>query len=221
MMPLLPISSYVMEKKSILKPPNNKQVVDSALTNFTDATTQLDAAVASQLKILHQLAPPEIAEPVEAAIQQDARDILSVVQSLKMIHSVPPVSMEVVTGFGEIWSAQTLHAYLQTQGVATAWLDAREVLVVKSDANNGGLGEKGAASTGGVVPLWEETAQKLSTWWNTVLLCADKGTCMHDDILERCDAARTRQQISTFTITYLEEVFDVSNREKPPSLHTR
>ena len=145
------------------------QVVNSALTNFTDATTQLDAAVASQLKILHQLAPPDIAAPVEAAIQQDAKDILSVVQSLKMINSVPPVSMEVVTGFGEIWSAQTLHAYLQTQKVPTAWLDAREVLVVKSEGNsNGGLGEKGAASTGGVVPLWEETASRLSTWWNTV-----------------------------------------------------
>ena len=41
--------------------------------------------------------------------------------------------MEVVTGFGEIWSAQTLHAYLQTQDVPCDWIDARDILVVKSD----------------------------------------------------------------------------------------
>lgn len=103
------------------------KVVDSALTNFAAATADLDAAVASQLQLLRELAPPHIAAPVEAAILQDAKDILSVVQSLRMINSVPPVTMEVVTGFGEIWSAQTLHAYLQTQGVPTAWLDARQV----------------------------------------------------------------------------------------------
>ena len=38
--------------------------------------------------------------------------------------------MEVVTGFGEIWSAQTLHAYLQTKDVPCDWIDAREILVV-------------------------------------------------------------------------------------------
>jgi hypothetical protein len=189
------------------------KVVDSALTNFAAATADLDSAVASQVALVRALAPPHIADPVERAILQDAKDILSVVQSLRMINSVPPVTMEVVTGFGEIWSAQTLHAYLQTQGVPTAWLDARQVrdstlrseifkdgiahqrhgkkkkfmqklsrfvcvwfwvhpssfqvLIVKSDSNNG-LGEKGAASTGGVVPLWDQTAAKLATWWNTV-----------------------------------------------------
>jgi bifunctional aspartokinase / homoserine dehydrogenase 1 len=68
------------------------------------------------------------------------------------------------TGFGEIWSAQTLHAYLQTQNVPCDWIDAREILVVKSDSL--GLGEKGAASTGGVTPLYEETTERLSRWWN-------------------------------------------------------
>ena len=28
-----------------------------------------------------------------------------------------------------------------------------------------GLGEKGAATTGGVVPLWEETTRRLEQWW--------------------------------------------------------
>lgn len=141
-------------------------VVDSAVHNFEDATSILEDAVQSQISLLNELAPPEITAPIEIRFRQDAKDILSIVQSLKMIRTVPAVTMEVVTGFGEIWSAQTLYAYLKTQGVPCEWIDAREVLVVKSDSS--GLGEKGEASTGGVVPLWDQTASRMKNWWNTV-----------------------------------------------------
>jgi len=141
-------------------------VVDSALINFEKATSILEDSVESQIKLLQELAPSDITAPVEARFRQDAKDILSIVQSLRMIKTVPAVTMEVVSGFGEIWSAQTLHAYLQTKGVPCEWVDAREVLVVKSDSS--GLGEKGEASTGGVVPLWEETKSRMENWWNTV-----------------------------------------------------
>lgn len=139
------------------------QVVDSALTQLEAAEKALEEAVQSQIQVLKQLAPPEITEPIEESILQDARDILSVVQSLRLLQSVPAVTMEVVTGFGEIWSAQTLTAYLQTK-TECQWIDAREVLVVKSTTQ--GLGEKGEASTGGVVPLWDETLQRMQDWWN-------------------------------------------------------
>eukprot|EP00978_Attheya_sp_CCMP212_P025914 scaffold84219_cov47-Attheya_sp.AAC.1 len=141
------------------------KVVDSALVNLDEATVALEEALEGQIALLRELAPPAITEPVEARFRKDAQDILSVVQSLRMINTVPAVTMEVVTGFGEIWSAQTLHAYLQTRGVPCDWIDAREVLVVNSDSS--GLGEKGAASTGGVTPLWAETASRMSKWWNT------------------------------------------------------
>ena len=52
--------------------------------------------------------------------------------------------MELVTGYGEVWSAMTMHSYLLSKGVATAWLDARDVLVVEQSGF--GLGEKGSAS---------------------------------------------------------------------------
>jgi aspartokinase/homoserine dehydrogenase 1 len=144
------------------------QVVDSALENLEAAETALNEAVESQITVLRQLAPPAIAEPIEVRFRQDATDILSVVRSLRLLQSVPAVTMEVVTGFGEIWSAQTLAAYLQTQeeetdDMTSTWLDARDVLVVKSTSS--GLGEKGAASTGGVTPLWTESADRLNQWW--------------------------------------------------------
>lgn len=142
------------------------EVVDSALVDFEKAHDILEEAIEGQISVLKELAPPEITDPIEVRFRSDAKDILSIVQSLRMINTVPAVTMEVVTGFGEIWSAQTLNAYLQTKEVPCDWLDAREILVVKSDSS--GLGEKGAASTGGVVPLWAETASRMAKWWNTV-----------------------------------------------------
>ena len=148
------------------------KVVDSALLDFEQATVALDEAVESQITLLKELAPPSITDPIEDRFRQDGKDILSVVQSLRMLSTVPAVTMEVVTGFGEIWSAQTLHAYLQTTGVICDWIDARDILVVKSDSF--GLGEKGAASTGGVTPLYEETAAKMSDWFkNTPVTSED------------------------------------------------
>eukprot|EP00957_Ditylum_brightwellii_P029935 2265359-Ditylum_brightwellii.AAC.1 len=141
------------------------KVMDSALVDFEEAKSVLSTAVGGVIELLKELAPPEITDPIEERFRQDEKDILSVVQSLRMINTVPAVTMEVVSGYGEIWSAQTLYAYLKTKGVPCDWIDAREILVVKGDSS--GLGEKGAASTGGVVPLWAETASRMANWWNT------------------------------------------------------
>lgn len=139
------------------------KVITSALSDFDAAKQALDDAITRQVSTLKELAGPEITDEIEARIRQDGEDILSVVQSLRMLRTVPSVSIEVVTGFGEIWSAQTLFAYLKAKGAPATWLDARDVLVVKSDG--AGLGEKGSAATGGVDPLYTVTSQKFAAWW--------------------------------------------------------
>jgi aspartokinase/homoserine dehydrogenase 1 len=157
------------------------KVVDSALTDFDDAKKVLQDAVEGQIDIVKGLAPESITKQIEANIRQDAEHILLLVQSLRMINTVPAVTMEVVTGYGEIWSAQTLNAYLQAQQLAgntqvpCEWLDARPVLKVGAETSSG-LGEKGAASTGGVRVEWEATAQNLDDWWSTT--AKDRG--MHN-----------------------------------------
>eukprot|EP00617_Octactis_speculum_P019226 CAMPEP_0185772004 /NCGR_PEP_ID=MMETSP1174-20130828/66413_1 /TAXON_ID=35687 /ORGANISM="Dictyocha speculum, Strain CCMP1381" /LENGTH=911 /DNA_ID=CAMNT_0028458057 /DNA_START=274 /DNA_END=3009 /DNA_ORIENTATION=+ len=142
------------------------KVVESALVDLDQAKTDLDFAVERQLSTLRELAPVDIVAPIQARIEDDAKDIYSLVRSLRLINSVPAVTMEVVTGFGEIWSAQTLHAYLMTKNVPCDWIDARDVLLVKSEGGSTGLGEKGSAATGGVVPLWEESNDLMASWWN-------------------------------------------------------
>ena len=106
------------------------QVVDSALVNVQDAETALAKAVDSQIVVLQELLAlaasnnnehdqsnqhnyDAIADPIIASIRNDARDILSIVQSLRLLRTVPPVTMEVVTGFGEIWYVVCLDVLLR------------------------------------------------------------------------------------------------------------
>jgi hypothetical protein len=74
------------------------KVVDSALLNFDQANIALQEAVESQITLLKELAPPDVTDPIEASFRRDGHDILSVVQSLRMLNTVPAVTMEVVTG---------------------------------------------------------------------------------------------------------------------------
>lgn len=176
------------------------QVVDSALLDMHQAEVALQDAVTSQIAILQELVPdrPDIIEPIIENFRRDERDILSVVQSLRMIQTVPAVTMEVVTGYGEIWSAQTLHAYLQSLGTyPTAWIDARDVLIVKGEGNTG-LGEKGAASTGGVIPMWDETATLLEKWWkNTEDLSQKEYSSVAPIVVVTGFVAKTQTQVPT------------------------
>jgi aspartokinase/homoserine dehydrogenase 1 len=56
--------------------------------------------------------------------------------------------VEFVSGHGELWSAQLLHAYLEARGHSSTWLDARKVLIVEPAGN-------------AVVIDWELSQEKL------------------------------------------------------------
>lgn len=56
--------------------------------------------------------------------------------------------IEFVSGHGELWSAQILHAYLESNNHHSTWLDARKTLVVEPNANT-------------VTVDWQTSKQKL------------------------------------------------------------
>jgi aspartokinase/homoserine dehydrogenase 1 len=56
--------------------------------------------------------------------------------------------IEFVSGHGELWSAQLLHAYLESQDHRATWLDARKALIVEPNTNS-------------VTVDWETSKQKL------------------------------------------------------------
>ncbi len=58
---------------------------------------------------------------------------------------------EFVSGHGELWSAQLMHAYLESRNHRSNWLDARKTLIVEPNANT-------------VTVDWQTSKQKLQTW---------------------------------------------------------
>ena len=78
---------------------------------------------------------------------QDAREIEAVLKAVALVKSAPQRTRDIVAGYGEIWSARLLAAYLEQKlGAERAgrWIDAREVVKVRH-------GELGPAV------LWKES----------------------------------------------------------------
>lgn len=139
-------------------------VVNAARSDIDEAAKLLRIVADEQIAVIREIASEEIAADVEESIRADENDILMVIRSVSLIRTIPATTMELVTGYGEIWSAMTMHAYLKTSGVPTAWLDAREVLIVE-DQGTAGLGEKGSSNVVGVEPLWLPTSERVNKWW--------------------------------------------------------
>jgi aspartokinase/homoserine dehydrogenase 1 len=128
------------------------------------ATEKLNEVVNDHVKTAQKLLEghPALVDGIIKNIMADSADISALLRASSLLRVVPNSTMELVAGMGEIWSAQLLSGYLKTQGIATAWLNARDVLIV--EGKDSGLGAKGAALDMGVQPLYDETAQRLEAW---------------------------------------------------------
>ena len=65
---------------------------------------------------------------------QDAKDIEDILQAVAVVKSAPQRTQDIVAGYGEIWSARLLAAYLAHKlGAERAgtWIDARDVVQVR------------------------------------------------------------------------------------------
>ena len=86
-----------------------------------------------------------------AQIEKDWVDIKDVLRASWVMHRVSESAVGTVAGFGEVWSARLLAAYLGSQGIDATWLDARDVLVVRST---------------GLLPVvdWDASRARLDDW---------------------------------------------------------
>lgn len=142
-------------------------IVVSAIGGFTDALLGLVASASrgtetpdtalAELRMRYQGIVEELLDesargPVLAAFERDCDDIRHVLQALLLVRAASPRSRDLVGGFGELWSARLMTAYLATRkdlSLAVDWLDARQVLIVEP-------GEMGPAV------CWEETQRRLA-----------------------------------------------------------
>ncbi len=120
-------------------------VVVSAMSGVTDALLALvsrarrrDEGYGEALEALHArhveaaraLLPDDEARRIEAVLRADARDLADVLRAVWLGRSASELTEELVSGYGEVWSAQMLCAHLRAEGADATWLDARTALVV-------------------------------------------------------------------------------------------
>jgi aspartokinase/homoserine dehydrogenase 1 len=84
-------------------------------------------------------------------IDKDFEDIKDVLRASSVMGAALDNAIAAVAGFGEVWSARLLAAYLQDRGGSVEMLDAREILVVTP------------ADTAPAVD-WETSAANLEKW---------------------------------------------------------
>jgi len=147
-------------------PGARKAVVVSAMSKVTDALIEaaelaakrragykakLRAIEERHLQTAAELLPETALAPLAKRIQADFRSLAEVLRGVWLTRTCAERTVELVSGHGELWSAQLLCAYLNSRGERAAWLDARKVLVVEP-------GETGVAVD------WKASGARLRAW---------------------------------------------------------
>ena len=148
-------------------PGERRAVVVSAMSGVTDALIQLVQLAAGQdgsylaklqslkarhldtLARLHLTAARQ--QSLAETIASDFREIEEVLRGAWITRLASERIKEFVSGHGELWSAQLLHAHLEGGGHSSAWLDARKVLFVEPDSRT-------------IAVDWQLSQEKLQNW---------------------------------------------------------
>ena len=125
--------------------PPRRVVVVSAMSGVTNALVRavevaaspgagdygsvLEALGSRHLETIRALVPPEVADEIGAAMARDLAEIDEVLRASTLLHRSSREAFDLVSGYGELWSARMLAAHLRARGVPAQWLNAREVLV--------------------------------------------------------------------------------------------
>ena len=128
------------------EPGARKAIVVSAMSGVTDALLglvtlaqnrddsyrgALDALREKHAATARDLLPEAEATRLARIFESDANDIADVLRAIWLGKSAAELTVELVAGYGELWSAQLLAAHLRAEGARTQWLDARLVLTVR------------------------------------------------------------------------------------------
>jgi len=148
------------------RPEKQRLIVVSAMAGITD---QLVNAVhvagkrdlgyrdimarvgARHRKTITELLPSDDAGRLCEALTRDLAIIEEVLHVTTVLHGYSRNGLELVSGYGEVWSAQILAALLQREDPDIDWLDAREVLTV-------------SRTESGADVMWPESHARADAW---------------------------------------------------------
>jgi len=149
------------------RPERRRAIVVSAMSGVTDALVSavemaarrergyldtLDTLRKRHREAVTDLLPAAEADELHERFDRNFTDLADVLHATWLLRSVSDRAMDLLTGFGELWSAQLLCGHLQSAGTPAEWLDARDVLVVDR-------------TEGGADVNWTASADRLRRWF--------------------------------------------------------
>ena len=127
--------------------------VTNRLIAVLDAARDQDPSYREKLQAIAEIHKKTIADiapsgGLEGDLESDMEDLSDILRAVWLGRSYGEPTLELVSGYGELWSARMLASFLGTLGMDAAFLDARKVLIVD---------EAGRVD-------WEESQRRLSLW---------------------------------------------------------
>lgn len=95
---------------------------------------------------------PATMQSIIDMVNKDLSDIMDLLRAVQLMKTAHEQILELVSGYGEIWSASIISAFLKLEGLPFGFLNARDVLVV------------GEYETVGTKVFWEESSEKLDSF---------------------------------------------------------
>ena len=116
--------------------------VTDALLNLVSAAERLDPGLEDAIEAVRQrhvgiaaeLIPGATGDEYVAGLSRDCRDIVGILQAVRLTRSASTTIRDLIAGYGEIWSTQLFERYLRARGTGSGsvrWIDARKVLLVE------------------------------------------------------------------------------------------
>jgi len=147
-------------------PEPQRLIVVSAMAGITDQLVRavhvagkqdlgyrdiMASVAARHRKTIAELLSADEAGRMCEVLARDLATIEEVLHVTTVLHGYSRNGLELVSGFGEVWSAQILAALLRQENEDVDWLDARDVLTV-------------ARTETAADVMWPESRQRTKTW---------------------------------------------------------
>ena len=148
------------------RPEKRRLIVVSAMAGITDQLVQavhvagkrdlgyrdiIARVGARHRKTIAELFPSDEANRLCEVLTRDLAIIEEVLHVTTVLHGYSRNGLELVSGFGEVWSAQILGALMRQQDSTVEWLDARDVLTV-------------SRTESGADVMWPESRARADAW---------------------------------------------------------
>jgi aspartokinase/homoserine dehydrogenase 1 len=129
-------------------------VHSAAARKHDDIVASMDSIRAKHLECINDILGPnsEPASRIMALIDADLKDISDLLRAVMLMKMAHAQILELVSGYGEVWSASIMTAVMQKEGLPFVFLNARDVLFVNEDTT----------------VLWEESQAKLAAFLERV-----------------------------------------------------